>query len=192
MWNRETGAEFAELASQAMELLALPYLEEERGGFYTREEAARAREEQLERVLRLLCGTAHADAFQHWLYADAPDDVTVEALDAKWVELGETFFSRRELGGGLRGRSKKGGRSSTCFSCLFTCSSTRWPTWARFRCGAVRLQTKRKRCENTEKPSRSAAVGPCRSFLRAAGATFAFDRETVGELAAFVASELNG
>ena len=61
VWNRETGAEFAELASQAMELLALPYLEEAQGGFYTREEAARAREEQLERVLRLLCGTAHAD-----------------------------------------------------------------------------------------------------------------------------------
>ena len=191
VWNRETGAEFAEVASQAMELLALPYLEEERGGFYTLEEAARAREEQLERVLRLLCGTAHADAFQHWLYADAPEDVTVEALDAKWVELGERF-SPGVAWAGLSGAQQKGWQVIHMFFVPFYMLE-----YALAYLGA--LQVWRNSLENKEEALRkyrkALALGgsrPLPELFEAAGATFAFDRETVGELAAFVASELNG
>ena len=191
VWNRETGAEFAEVASQAMELLALPYLEEEQGGFYTREEAARARDEQLERVLRLLCGTAHADAFQHWLYADAPEDVTVEAMDAKWVELSERFSPGVDWAG-LERAHQKGWQMIHLFFVPFYMLE-----YALAYLGA--LQVWRNSLTNKEealKKYREALVlGGSRSLpelFEAAGATFALDRETVGELAAFVAAELNG
>ena len=191
VWNRETGAEFAEVASQAMELLALPYLEEERGGFYTREEAARAREEQLERVLRLLCGTAHADAFQHWLYADAPEDVTVEALDAKWVELGERFSPGVDWAG-LEMAHRKGWQVIHMFFVPFYMLE-----YALAYLGAI--QVWRNSLEDREEALRNyreaLALGggrPLPELFEAAGATFAFDQETVGELAAFVASKLNG
>ncbi len=191
VWNRETGAEFAEVASQAMELLALPYLEEEQGGFYTSEEAARAREEQLEHVLRLLCHTVHADAFQHWLYADAPEEVTVEALDAKWVELGERFSPGVDWEG-LSGAQQKGWQVIHMFFVPFYMLE-----YALAYLGA--LQVWRNSLTNKEEALRkyrkALALGgsrPLPELFEAAGATFAFDRGTVGKLAAFVASELDG
>ncbi len=64
----QVGMEFAEVASMAMELLAAPYLGEEYGGFYTRQQAARARIEHLEGAILFWPYMAVVDAFQHWVY----------------------------------------------------------------------------------------------------------------------------
>ena len=66
-----------------MELLMLPYLGKAEGGFHEGEDAVRARRNGLERVLLLLPQLAISDAFQHWLYTEAPDDVSIGELDAK-------------------------------------------------------------------------------------------------------------
>jgi oligoendopeptidase F len=60
--------EFAEVASMAMELLASPYLGRDEGGFYSVEDAARARVDHLESILWFWPSMAVGDAFQHWVY----------------------------------------------------------------------------------------------------------------------------
>jgi len=62
---RETPMEFSEVASMAMELLAVPHL----GVFYPDpNDVRRAQREALERVVLLFPWVAMIDAFQHWLY----------------------------------------------------------------------------------------------------------------------------
>lgn len=87
VWNRWSPIEFVEIPSMAMEFLTLHHL----GHVFTPEELGRYRQKQLEGVIAFLPWAAQMDAFQHWLYAEAPEDVGIEALDAKWLELDRTF-----------------------------------------------------------------------------------------------------
>ena len=99
LWNRGAPMEFNEVASMAMELLALPYLEKEQGGFYTSEEAHRARQEQLERIVMFLPYMAVVDGFQHWVYSEAPEGVTAADLDARWDLLWTRFMGGTDWSG---------------------------------------------------------------------------------------------
>jgi oligoendopeptidase F len=84
--------EFAEVASMAMEQLAGPYLEKSQGGFYTAQEAARARVEFLEGAVLFWPYMAVVDAFQHWVYEN-PDHAAEPAnCDARWSELWQRFM----------------------------------------------------------------------------------------------------
>ncbi|UBV42882.1 M3 family oligoendopeptidase [Deinococcus taeanensis] len=87
VWNRWSPIEFVEIPSMAMEFLTLDHL----GHVFTPDELARYRQKQLEGVIAFLPWAAQMDAFQHWLYAEAPETVTVDQLDAKWLELDRTF-----------------------------------------------------------------------------------------------------
>jgi oligoendopeptidase F len=84
--------EFAEVASMSMELLAAPYLTLEQGGFYSAEQAARARVEHLESMLRFWPYMAVVDAFQHWVYTH-PDAASDPAhCDRAWSDLWDRFI----------------------------------------------------------------------------------------------------
>jgi len=85
------GMEFAEVASMAMELLALPYLLASEGGFYSEKDAARARIEHLEEAVLFWPYMAVVDGFQHWAYTNQAEAANVELCDQKWVELWERF-----------------------------------------------------------------------------------------------------
>jgi oligoendopeptidase F len=85
-------AEFAEVASMSMELLASPYLLKDRGGFYSPEEAARARIQYLERMLLFWPYMAVVDAFQHWVYENQEAALNAENCDACWARLWERFM----------------------------------------------------------------------------------------------------
>jgi oligoendopeptidase F len=82
---REPSAEFAEVASMSMELLA----REQLGEFYSAEDLERLHAAQLRDVLRILPALAMHDAFQHWAYTTA--DSSPEARKAKWAELTARF-----------------------------------------------------------------------------------------------------
>ncbi|GAA5441093.1 M3 family oligoendopeptidase [Deinococcus caeni] len=86
-WNRWSPIEFVEIPSMAMEFLTLDHL----GHVFTPEELGRYREKQLQGVVAFLPWAAQMDAFQHWLYAEAPENVTIADLDARWLELDRTF-----------------------------------------------------------------------------------------------------
>jgi len=85
---RSPPLEFCEVASMAMELLALDHLDV----FYpSQEQLDRARAEQLEGVLRFFPWMATIDEFQHWLYTT--DEHTREQRTARWLEIRNRFAS---------------------------------------------------------------------------------------------------
>ncbi|HET7035867.1 MAG TPA: M3 family oligoendopeptidase [Thermomicrobiaceae bacterium] len=88
--QRHPGSEMAEVASMSMELLSAPYLEESEGGYFTPEEARRARVEHLEGILELLPWVATVDAFQQWLYTSG-EGHDAAARDRAWLEIYQRF-----------------------------------------------------------------------------------------------------
>jgi oligoendopeptidase F len=90
--QREPGIEFAEVASTAMELLSAPYIARELGGFYSKEEAARARKEHLKGFIRFWPYMSVVDSFQHWVYENHSAASDPSNCDRKWAELWERFM----------------------------------------------------------------------------------------------------
>ena len=90
--QRDVPMEFAEVASMSMELLASPYLARDFGGFYTPQEAARARIEHLERSLLFWPYMAVVDAFQHWVYEHPEEAADPAACDRIWGGLWDRFM----------------------------------------------------------------------------------------------------
>jgi oligoendopeptidase F len=86
-------AEFAEVASMGMEFLASPYLTKERGGFYTKEESARARISHLESNITFWPYMALVDAFQHWIYENPEEASDGQRCEIKWGELWDRFMT---------------------------------------------------------------------------------------------------
>jgi len=78
--------EFAEVASQTMEIIGGEHLE---GTFYSKEDATRSRRDHLIGLVRLLAWIATIDAFQHWVYTN-PGHST-EEREKFWVRLRERF-----------------------------------------------------------------------------------------------------
>lgn len=92
-WNLGGPSEFSEFAAITLVALALPFLERDRGGFCTPDEARRVRTTYLEEIfVKWLPLIATVDAFQHWLYAAAPADLTAADLRMKWNELAQRFM----------------------------------------------------------------------------------------------------
>jgi oligoendopeptidase F len=87
-----SGMEFNEVASMAMELLATPYLAKEEGGFYSPADAAKAIDEQLERIILFWPYMAVVDAFQHWVYENHNAASNPARCDARWAELWNRFM----------------------------------------------------------------------------------------------------
>lgn len=86
-------AEFGEVASMAMELLAYPYLTKEHGGFYTEQEAARAAIDHLENIITFLPYMTLVDAFQHWVYENPKESSSAAKSEEKWSELWDRFMA---------------------------------------------------------------------------------------------------
>jgi oligoendopeptidase F len=80
-----TGAEFSEVASMSMELLARPYL----GEFYGEEDLPRLLDDQLRKALGGITWIAMLDSFQHWVYT--AEDHSAQARRAKWAEIEARF-----------------------------------------------------------------------------------------------------
>jgi oligoendopeptidase F len=88
----DVGMEFAEVASMSMELLAGPYLPARAGGFYSDKDAARARVEHLEGILRFWPYMAVVDAFQHWAYTHPEAAAEPANCEASWSALCRRFM----------------------------------------------------------------------------------------------------
>jgi oligoendopeptidase F len=92
-------AEFAEVASMGMELLASPYLTKENGGFYTEEESARARIAHLESFIAFWPYMALVDSFQHWIYDNPTTATDGTKCEEKWGELWDRFMKGIDYSG---------------------------------------------------------------------------------------------
>jgi oligoendopeptidase F len=90
---RHAPLEFAEVASQAMEMLGSRYL----GEFYNEADARRAWREKLEVTVYGLIGTANIDAFQHWIYEHPQEDR--QGRHKAWLEINKRFFGQYDWSG---------------------------------------------------------------------------------------------
>jgi oligoendopeptidase F len=84
---RSAPMEFCEVASMSMELLGGKYLEV----FYKSADAARARRNMIESIIRFFPWMATIDLFQHWIYTH-PDHNRQER-QAAWLALLDRFGS---------------------------------------------------------------------------------------------------
>ena len=88
----KVGTEFQEVASMGMEFLGAPYLATDQGGFYTTQDAARARIEHLESCILFWPYMAVVDAFQHWAYEQPAQASDPAECDAAWAALWQRFM----------------------------------------------------------------------------------------------------
>jgi oligoendopeptidase F len=190
IWNHGAPMEFSEVASMGTELLASPYLEASKGGFYTDSDARRARADQLRSTVRFLPYMAVVDAFQHWVYVDAPEDVTARDLDAKWSNLWDRFMPGLDFTG-LQSEKETGWhRKLHIFQAPYY-----YVEYGLAQLGALQVWRNALRDHNQAVADYRAALqtGNTRSLselFRIAGARFAFDRSIVGELAALIEEQL--
>jgi oligoendopeptidase F len=85
---KEYPMEIAEVASMAMELFSMDHWEL---FFNDKNDLARARAHQLERVISIFPWIATIDKFQHWIYENPGH--TLEERREKWVEILTSFSS---------------------------------------------------------------------------------------------------
>ena len=192
LWNRGAPMEFNEVASMAMEMLALPYLEKDKGGFYTPEEAGRARQEQLERIVMFLPYMAVVDGFQHWVYSEAEESVTAADMDAQWDVLWTRFMGGTDWSGLEAEQATGWHRKLHIFTVPFY-----YVEYGLAQLGALQVwrNALTDQADAVRRYRSALALGntrPLPDLYAEAGARLAFDRETVGELARLVESHLEG
>lgn len=191
IWNYNGPMEFCEVASMAMELLSAPYLSSEAGGFYSETDARRAYMQQLiDNPIFFLPYMAVVDAFQHWVYAEAPEEVTASDLDAKWSELWDRFMSGIDFYGLQPEKETGWHRKSHIFSVPFY-----YIEYGLAQLGALQVWRNALTDQAQAVANYRAALAlgdtrPLPELFQVAGATFAFDRQTVGGLMRLVREQL--
>ena len=184
-------AEMNELASQGLELLTLPYLTTDRGGFYDAAEARRAQASLLVRALQLLVAASRFDALQHWLY-DRPVDAappTIAEIDETWREIWERFDVGVDYQG-VEDTRRKSWQIVHVYLMPFY-----YIEYAIAYLGALQLWER-----VLEDPARALAgyksalalggTRPLDELYKAAGIEFTFDRATIARLTGLVMREL--
>lgn len=174
---RHSPMEFAEVASMGMELLSEPHI----GLFYARDDAARAREERLYAIVRLLAWVTTIDAFQHWIYTH-PDHTTAERREA-WLALGRRFGGIEDWSGYEEAQANDWQRQLHLFLYPFY-----YIEYGIAELGAlgIWLQAKDDPAQAVRNYRNALALGgsrPLPDLFRAAGIPFDFGSEAVGRAA---------
>lgn len=185
--NRWSPIEFIEIPSMAMEFLVLNHLEH----IFSEEDRASYVRKQLEGVITFLPWAAQMDAFQHWLYAEAPDNVSIDDIDAKWLELDKIyhpFVDWQKVDKGLRA---KRWHYYHIFQAPFY-----YIEYAMCYLAAVGIwrQSRDNQAEALQKYKNSLKLGNTVSLpqlYEASGVEFRFDRQYIQDLINFLLGELN-
>jgi oligoendopeptidase F len=177
----EIPMEFAEVASMAMELLAAPYLTRDQGGFYSPEEAARARIEHLENSLLFWPYMAVVDAFQHWVYTQPQLARDPAECDACWSALWDRFMQGIDYSGLDEHKVTGWQRKVHIFQDPFY-----YIEYGLAQLGAVQVwrNARKDQAGAVAAYRRALSLGGTASLpelFRTAGAHFAFDADTLAE-----------
>jgi oligoendopeptidase F len=190
VWNYNAPMEFCEVASMAMELLSAPYLAQQHGGFYDEADARRAYASQLRDIVFFLPYMAVVDAFQHWAYADAPENVTPAELDEKWSELWDRFMVGIDYSGLQTEKETGWHRKVHIFTVPFY-----YVEYGLAQLGALQVWRNALKDQSKAVADYRAALAlgntvPLPELFKTAGATFAFDRQTIGQLMTLIREQL--
>lgn len=182
----EYGAEIAEVASMSMELLAAPYLTAKDGGYYTEADAAHARIHHLEQMLLFWPYMTVVDAFQHWVYTHPRKAADPASCDAKWGELWARFIPGVDWSGLEDARVTGWHRKLHIFLIPFY-----YVDYGLAQIGALQvwrnsLTDKQQAIKQYRHALSLGGTRPLPELFAAAGAKFAFDKGTIGELVALI------
>lgn len=189
-WQRFPGSEMAEVASMSMELLTAPYLAKDDGGYYSADDARRARIEHLEGVLMALPHIASVDAFQHWIYTSGEGHDRT-ARDAAWLRLRERFEQGVDWSGLEAERVARWYRQLHIF--LYPLY---YIEYGIAQVGALQVwrNSLADHAGALAAYRRALALGgtvPLPALFAAAGARLAFDAGTMGSLVALIEAQLS-
>ena len=189
VWNHFAATEFVEVPSQAMEVLALPFLHRKHGGFYDDGELARVYRAQISQIVHLLSWIGFMDAIQHWLYAELPAAPSIGSIDLKARELVARFMPQTNWSGFERELAK-----IWHYHHLFT-SPFYYIEYGLSWLGALQVWKNSLQDPKTALSRYKAALrlGNSRSvpeLFAEVGARFAFDIGTIHELMQFLRGEL--
>jgi oligoendopeptidase F len=174
-------AEFAEVASMGMELLASPYLTKERGGFYTDNEAARAMIDHLEGSITFWPYMALVDAFQHWAYENPTDGLDASKCESKWGELWDRFMIGIDYSGCEDAKKTYWHRQGHPFEAPFYYIEYGLALLGAIQVWANARKDQKKAVAKYRKALALGATVPLPDLFSAAGAKFAFDAKTLKE-----------
>ncbi len=181
--QRDITMEIAEVASMSMELLAAPYLKVETGGYYANQaDYARARIEHLEQMVLFWAYMAVVDAFQHWVYENPEAATNPLNCDAKWGELWDRFIPGVDWSGLEDARVTGWHRKGHIFQVPFY-----YVDYGLAQMGAIQvwrnaLTDQKKAVQQYRQALALGGTRPLPELFAAAGAKFAFDAGTLGEL----------
>ena len=183
--------EFAEVASMAMELLAAPYLEKERGGFYNRADAARARIQNLEESLLFWPYMAVVDAFQHWVYQNQEAAADPANCDREWSHQWNRFMQGLDCTGLEDWVASGWQRKGHIFQSPFY-----YIEYGLAQLGAVQVWANalKDQAGAVVAYRQALALGGTRSLphlYQTAGARFAFDAQTLDQAVSLMLSEID-
>ena len=175
-------AEFAEVASMGMELLASPYTTKACGGFYTDQEQARTMIENLEETIIFLPYMALVDAFQHWIYENPREGSDASKCEEQWAELWDRFMIGIDYSGLADAKKTYWHRQGHIFGSPFY-----YVEYGLAQLGAIQVwanarQNQKEAVENYRRALALGATVPLPELFAAAGAKFAFDVDTVKEV----------
>jgi oligoendopeptidase F len=178
--------EIAEVASMSMELFSMDHWEL---FFNNKNDLARAREHQLERVITIFPWIATIDKFQHWIYENPSH--TLEQRKQKWMDILDEFSSESVDWTGLEHYREFGWqRQLHLFEVPFY-----YIEYGIAQLGAIGLYMQYK--NNKEKALsnyiQALSLGGTRTLPElydAAGLQFNFSKEHIKQLMEFVSAEM--
>jgi oligoendopeptidase F len=172
-------AEFAEVASMAMELLASPYITKEYGGYYTEAEAARARLEHLELIIIELPYLTLVDAFQHWIYENPRDGSNPVLCENKWGELWDRFTPYVDYSGLEDAKKTHWHRQFHIHTLPFYYIEYALAEFGALQVWANALKDQKLAVENYRKALALGGTVSLPELFETAGAKFSFDAKTL-------------
>jgi oligoendopeptidase F len=178
--------EIAEVASMSMELFTMDHWEL---FFSDKNDLARAREHQLERVITIFPWIATIDKFQHWVYENP--NHTLEQRKQKWMEILDEFSSQSVDWSGLEHYREFGWqRQLHLFEVPFY-----YIEYGIAQLGAIGLfmQYKNNKEKALSNYIQALSLGGTRTLPElydAAGLKFDFSKEHIKQLMAFVKAEM--
>lgn len=97
LWNFAGPEEFQEFIAIGMDMLAWPYYEQKHDQLYNAAESIIGRQNVLRFYLEGMVHDVMEDAFEHWIYGQAPEDVTPEQIDMQWLQFKRRFKPWEDL-----------------------------------------------------------------------------------------------